>query len=108
VENRKFEIFKNNDRENTSAVLNLSAPTITGSEQNIVLLDENLQLIGTFIPAPGFDRRQKETTEVMHARKGCPVSDLFPHVFRGDGYFKCQTCGKSYHRQADGSYQFVL
>jgi len=59
VENSKFEIFKNNDRENTSAVLNLSAPTITGAEQNIVLLDENLDPIAVIQLQPGYDRRGK-------------------------------------------------
>lgn len=59
MENRKFEIFKNKDRDNTSAVINLSAATITSAEQNIVLLDENLEVVGTFILGPGYDRRGK-------------------------------------------------
>lgn len=58
---RTFLIYANEDRAKVLASLCVTAPTITGAEQNLVLLGEDGKAILVVELQPGFDRREVGT-----------------------------------------------
>lgn len=58
---RTFLIYANEDRAKVVASLCVTAHTITGAEQNLVLLGEDGKAILVVELQPGFDRREVET-----------------------------------------------
>jgi hypothetical protein len=50
--------YELHDSSATKSTITIDAPNITGAEQNLVLLDEELKPIAVLELQPGIDRRQ--------------------------------------------------
>lgn len=56
---RTFIVYRMDDPEKDAvAVVSVSATDITGAEQNIVLLGDDLKAVAVVELQPGFDRRE--------------------------------------------------
>jgi len=60
MEKRRYQIFANSDKETVVADFTISAPSLTGAEQNIVILGADSKAVAVIQLQPGFDRREVE------------------------------------------------